>query len=212
MSAPNFNTRHNARHLYAFCIWDDHDAYVEETKKEYDEDEVTPADYSDWYDEEKRYYLNWLEEELTAKFGRALDFGADVSNVFDGSEVCTVGRCFKFAGQEIGFLLGVYFQAGYYCGFALDWDLKDVESYDCLADLECCADILRDERWTGTRYAPRGLNAGLSKALAPKFRARLEKEIKALGDDISDVLEKIAPHKWEGVVASNGEGFYFDAA
>lgn len=87
MSAPNFNCHHNSRHLNVFCIWDDFDSYKEDLKTEdpdyykelsdYLEDPASYAFY-EWCDDEKDYYLNFLEESLKEKFGQSISVKKDM--------------------------------------------------------------------------------------------------------------------------------------
>jgi len=218
MSAPNFNCHHNSRHLNVFCIWDDFDSYKEDLKTEdpdyykelqdYFEDPASYA-FSEWYDDEKDYYLNFLEESLKEKFGQSVSVKKD--HVYDGDSICTISRSFRFAGINFDIKVGIYFEAGYYCGFKLDWDFDSICDYDCMPDLEGAVYLLSDNCWHDN-LGYLGLNAGLAKALAPKFLNRFNTELKNLTDLIDDCLDSVAPHKWSGVCLSNGEGIYWEVA
>lgn len=225
MSAPNFNCSHNSRHLYAFCCFDcDYEAYKKDLKEndpdyyEENEDYLENSEFavSDWYDEEKDYYLNWLEEKLneTAKnSGLKVDFIDLAKNrVYDGTELCTVSKTITFAGIGFDLELSIDFEAGYYEGFKLDWNIKNLAGYECdgLDDLsdQDLIDALTGDTYYGYYYRD-GLKSGLAKMLAPKFRKRLEKELKAMIDVIDNSLEAICPCCVEGHCLSNGEGIYW---
>lgn len=79
--------------------------------------------------------------------------------------------------------------------------MDDLENQDLI-------DILTGDTYYGWSYRD-GLKLGLAKMLAPKFRKRLENELKALTDGIDDCLEKVAPCCVEGHCLSNGEGIYW---
>lgn len=222
MSAPNFNCSHNSRHLYAFCCFNnDFDAYKKDLKEndpdyyEENEDYLENSSWaeSDWYDSEKEYYLDWLKEALEEKFGRQCDFIDLLKNhVYDGTEICTISKSITFAGIDFDFEVSIDFEAGYYEGFKLDWNIKNLAGYECdsVDDLENqdLIDILTGDTYYGWSYRD-GLKLGLAKMLAPKFRKRLENELKALTDGIDDCLEKVAPCCVEGHCLSNGEGIYW---
>ena len=221
MSAPNFNCSHNSRHLYAFCCFNnDFDAYKKDLKEndpdyyEENEDYLENSSWaeSDWYDSEKEYYLDWLKEALEEKFGRKCDFIDHVKNhVYDGTEICTISKTVTFAGIDFDLEVSIDFEAGYYEGFKLDWNIKELAVIECdsVDDLEDqdLIDILTGDIYYS--YYRDGLKLGLAKMLAPKFRKRLENELKALTDGIDDCLEKVAPCCVEGHCLSNGEGIYW---
>ena len=216
MSTCNFSLRYNSDFLYAFCESSDFDAYLEDYKQnnEIDEEEddfsLREALYSDWYEDEKDYYLTWLEEELNklTAYGTGLElFFTESGRITDGDEVAEVRRYFNFAGGEFMISAAIDFEAGYYEGFALDWRVKTAEgtgsywhsSYDDLPDSYDCENMLEDET---------ELNAGLRKALAPKLAAKFEKELAVITGAIEKALKTISPYHLTGVCASNGEGFY----
>ncbi|MBO4719999.1 MAG: hypothetical protein J5658_09010 [Prevotella sp.] len=228
MSAPNFNCSHNSRHLYAFLEHSDFESYVDENKEIWgleSEDEVNNVKfydsciYDEWYQDEKRYYLEWLEEKLmeaNKEKGLKVDFiDLDKNHVYDGDEICTVSRSFRFAGIDFDLEVSINFEAGYYEGFKLDWQYKDVLGYDTDA-LEYITDNDLFEALKGSYnyswYEWRDINSpGLAKMLVPKLRKRMEKELKEITDYIDDCLEAVAPYCLEGCCASNGEGFYWPA-
>lgn len=204
MSAPNFSTSHNSRHIYAFCMegYDEYKAqYIKDTYE--DEDEV-PANLDewlsyDWYRMEKDYYLEWLKEELNKKFG---DIYVDDDDPCDGQTFVTIYRRFTFANYKWDLEMHIDLEAGYYEGFKLDWHVAKCEYLDftdCLPDADDCRDML---------YFQANKNEGLSRMLAAKLANRFEKEVKEVGDAISDCLDKVCPTILEGTVLSNGEGWY----
>lgn len=217
MSTCNFSLRHNSQYIYAFCERGDFEKYVEENKDvweiESDEDLesylMSDSLYSDWYDNEKEYYLNWLEEELDKQtaYGTGLELFFTESNIItDGDEVAEVRRYFNFAGGEFMISAAIDFEAGYYEGFALDWRVKTAEgtsnwhsSYDELPDAYDCENMLEDET---------DLNAGLRKALAPKLAAKFEKELAVITEAIEQALKTVCPYHLTGFCMSNGEGIY----
>lgn len=220
MSAPNFNCSHNSRHMAVFCISEDFEAYKKDSKENdpdwYEENEDylenSPWAQSDWYDEEKRYYLDWLEEKLKESGLNARNF-ADAGKVCDGDEVCTVGTSFRFAGIDFDLVVSIDFEAGYYDGFKLDWNIKEICGIDTDSlkwiDAEDLTDALTGT-WTGWGSYREYNSPGLAKMLAPKLRKRIERELAALTGKIDDCLEAIAPHCWEGMTLGNGEGIYFE--
>lgn len=220
MSAPNFNCSHNSRHMAVFCISQDFEAYKKDSKENdpdwYEENEDylenSPWAQSDWYDEEKRYYLDWLEEKLKESGLNARNF-ADAGKVCDGDEVCTVGTSFRFAGIDFDLVVSIDFEAGYYDGFKLDWNIKEICGIDTDSlkwiDVEDLTDALTGT-WTGWGSYREYNSPGLAKMLAPKLRKRIERELAALTGKIDDCLEAIAPHCWEGMTLGNGEGIYFE--
>lgn len=216
MSAPNFSMRHNSQYIYAFCEGSDFDAYLDDYKQnnEIDEEDddysLREALYSDWYEDEKEYYLDWLEEELNklTAYGTGLElFFTESGRITDGDEVAEIRRYFNFAGGEFMISAAIDFEAGYYEGFALDWRVKVCEgtgsywhtSCDYLPDSYDCESMLEDET---------DLNAGLRKALAPKLAAKFEKELAIVTAAIEQALKTVSPYHLTGVCASNGEGFY----
>lgn len=225
MSAPNFNCSHNSRHLNVFCISEDFELYKKDSKENdpewYEENEDylenSPYAQTDWYDNEKDYYLEWLEEKLMeAKKEKGLDvdfIDLAKNHVCDGDEICTVSRSFRFAGLDFDIKISIDFEAGYYDGFKLDWNIKDVLGYET-DDLDYITDDDFCEALQGYYTAwgdYRSYNSpGLAKMLAPKLRKRIERELAALTGKIDDCLEAIAPHCWEGMTLGNGEGIYFE--
>lgn len=216
MATCNFSLRYNSDFLYAFCEGRDFDAYLEEYKKnnEIDEedsdDSLREALYSDWYEDEKEYYLTWLEEELNklTAYGTGMElFFTESGRITDGDEVAEVRRYFNFAGGEFMISAAIDFEAGYYEGFALDWRVKTAEgtgsywhtSCDDLPDSYDCENMLEDET---------DLNAGLRKALAPKLAAKFEKELAVITGAIEKALKTISPYHLTGVCLGNGEGIY----
>lgn len=218
MSAPNFSCRHNAQYIYAFCDHSDFEKYVEENKDiwEIDSDEdlesylTSDCLYSDWYDSEKDYYLEWLEDELNklTAYGTGLHlFFTESCRITDGDEVAEIRRYFNFAGGEFMISAAIDFEAGYYEGFALDWRIKTAEgtgsywhtSLDELPDSYDCANMLEDETT---------LNAGLCKALAPKLAAKFDKELAVITEAIEQALKTVCPYHLTGFCMSNGEGIY----
>ena len=217
MSAPNFSCRSNSQYIYAFCEPSEFDEYVEENKELWGietEEELEDAKqnselYSDWYDEEKDYYLNWLEEELNKMTADGTGLYSDFTEstrIIDGDEVAEVRKYIQFAGGEFMVMASIDFEAGYYAGFALDWNVKKVEgtrswysSFDYMPDARDCAEMLREET---------DLNEGLCKALAPKLQARLEAAMDEVTEAIEKALQTVSPYHLTGVCASNGEGFY----
>jgi len=216
MATCNFSLRYNSDFLYAFCEGSDFDAYLEEYKKnneideEEDDDSLREALYSDWYQDEKDYYLTWLEEELNklTVYGTGLElFFTESCRITDGDEVAEVRRYFNFAGGEFMISAAIDFEAGYYEGFALDWRVKTAEgtgsywhtSCDDLPDSYDCENMLEDET---------ELNAGLRKALAPKLAAKFEKELAVITGAIEKALKTISPYHLTGVCLGNGEGIY----
>lgn len=215
MATCNFSMRHNSQYIYAFCEGSDFDAYLEDYKKnnEINDDEddysLREALYSDWYDDEKEYYLDWLREELykVTAYGTGLDADFTEScKIYDGDEIATVRRYFNFAGGEFMVMAAIDFEAGYYEGFALDWRVKSCEgtsswhsAYDELPDAYDCENMLEDET---------DLNAGLRKALAPKLAAKFEKELEIVTDAIETALKTVCPYHLTGFCMDNGEGFY----
>lgn len=217
MSAPNFSMRHNSQYIYAFCDYGDFEKYVEEnrdiweveTEEELEAYKRSDSLYSDWYDEEKDYYLTWLEEELNKLTADGTGLYSDFTEsqrITDGDEIATVRRYFNFAGGEFMVMASIDFEAGYYAGFALDWNIKSIEgtrswnsSFDCLPDHQDCEYMLQDET---------DLNAGLCKALAPKLAARIEKELEKVTEAIEKALQTVCPYHLTGSCLCNGEGIY----
>ena len=217
MSAPNFSTRTNSNCIYAFCEDSDFRAYVDENAEswgiESDEDRenayMDSSIYQDWYDDEKSYYLEWLEEELEKATrdgsGLHLDFN-DSSRISDGDDVAEIYKCFYFGGTKFTVMASVVFNAGYYAGFALDWRVAKVEGEnawttleDELPDADGCRELLEDNT---------DLNAGLCKALASKLEKRIQDELATITEAIEKALATIAPYHLAGHILSNGEGFY----
>ena len=221
MSAPNFSCRHNAQYIYGFCDHSDFEKYVEDNKELWDietEEELEKAKfeneylYSDWYDQEKESYLDWLEHELdkavSAKQGLYSDFTEVLAHhIYDGDEVATVRKYIQFAGGEFMVMASIDFEAGYYEGFALDWNVKKVEgtgsywhsSFDYMPDAQDCEEMLRDET---------DLNEGLCKALATKLQARLQEALDEVTDTIETALKAVCPYHLTGFCLDNGEGIY----
>ena len=145
--------------MAVFCISQDFEAYKKDSKENdpdwYEENEDylenSPWAQSDWYDEEKRYYLDWLEEKLKESGLNARNF-ADAGKVCDGDEVCTVGTSFRFAGIDFDLVVSIDFEAGYYDGFKLDWNIKEICGIDTDSlkwiDAEDLTDALTGT-WTG---------------------------------------------------------------
>ena len=207
MSAPNFSVKCNARNIYAFNMYSDFVAYCKENAElnESTCEELLNSQgfYYDWYQTEKDYYLESLERALKDKFGYNADF--EDASPSDGDVFATIEDTIQFARCEIPVRLSIVFHAGYYDGFSLDWEISrisDCFGWDEVPDLDGCQEILTDEC---------ELNKGLAAALAKKLQNRLDAAVQKLGDEISDVIESIAPHALGGVVLSNGEGIYFDA-
>ena len=222
MATCNFSLRYNSDYLYAFCESSDFDKYLEEyianngiDDDDCDCDELREALYSDWYTDMKEFYLERLEAELgeVTAYGTGLymdftEFTTD--HITDGDQVATVRKYINFAGGEFMVMASIDFEAGYYEGFALDWNIKSIEgvstwhsSYDCMPDAYDCENMLEDET---------GLNAGLRKALAPKLQARLEEALNDVTGAIEKALKAVSPYHLTGVCASNGEGFYTNHA
>ena len=219
MATCNFSLRYNSDFLYAFCESSDFEKYLEDYKQandfnedEEDEDSLREALYSDWYDDEKEYYIDWLEEELNklTAYGTGLesDFtGMPSRKITDGDELAQVWKNIQFAGGEFTVMAAIDFEAGYYEGFALDWRIKSITGnyggydFDCMPDREDCRELLADNT---------DLNEGLQKALADKLQARLEAALDDVTGAIEKALKTISPYHLTGVCASNGEGFYFN--
>ena len=212
MSTCNFSLNYNSDYLYAFCESSDFDAYFEEYKQNNeieDEDSEREVLYSDWYEDEKDYYLDWLKEELCKLTPEGSGYYTDFTEscrITDGDTVAEVRKYIKFAGAEFMIMASVDFEAGYYEGFALDWNIKKIEGdnwqsnyYDYLPDLSDCMDLLRDNT---------DLNAGLCIALAQKLRDRLEAALNDVTNIIEQALKTVSPYHLTGFCACNGEGFY----
>ena len=219
MATCNFSTKHNATYIFAFCEHGDFEKYVEENKEILDietEEELEKANfeneylYSDWYDQEKEDRLNWLEEELdkavSAKKGLYSDFTESQANhITDGDEVATVRKYITFAGAEFMVMVSIDFEAGYYEGFTLDWNVKQVEGtfggydFDQIPDADDCAYLLAENT---------DLNEGLQKALASKLQARLEAALDEVTDAIETALKSVSPYHLTGFCLGNGEGIY----
>lgn len=221
MSTCNFSLRHNSQYIYAFCDHSDFEQYVEENKDCWgieSEEDLEAAKYqdgslySDWYDEEKEYYLNWLEEELNKRTaygtGLHLDFTEVLGHrITDGDEVATVRKYVDFAGGTFEVMAAIDFEAGYYEGFALDWRVKNIEgassywhsSFDYLPDVQDCVEMLHDET---------ELNEGLCRALALKLQTRLEAALNEITTAMEEALKTICPYHLTGFCMSNGEGIY----
>jgi len=222
MSAPNFSCRTNSRYIYAFCEPSDFEAYKNDLKENdpdyYEENEdYLEGDYAynDWYEDEKDYYLNWLSEALSdaAKDHQGLDIDfMDLSSgrVYDGTELAVIKKSITFAGIDFEVALSLDFEAGYYAGFAIDWNYKNICDFDgCNLDElsdEDLAEALRDYHYWSNSYA--GLNAGLSKALAPKLRKRLAEAISEASEVIEQALQTVSPYHLTGFCLGNGEGIY----
>lgn len=207
MSAPNFSVYRNARNIYAFCSYQDFEAYCEENADLNDctSEELMNQDwfYQDWYFNEKLMYLDYLKEVMKETFGNKVDFADSFARVHDGDTVADINDFIVFAGCKVDVCLSVVLEAGYYDGFSLDWKIDRISygyDFDYVPDEIGCQDILRDDC---------KLNEGLCVALANKLQKRLDAKVAALGDMISDALEKVAPYCLEGHVMSNGEGIYF---
>ena len=223
MSAPNFRCNTNSRYIYAFCEHGDFEKYVKENAEGWgieDDDQMSDALndsglYRDWEEDEKEYYLEWLREELaktTKGDGMAADFTEEKAcEVSDGDEVATVRRFFDFAGGRFMVEASIDFEAGYYEGFALDWNIKAIEgcnsywhsSVDSLPDADGCAEMLRDET---------ELNNGLCKALAAKLANRIKNELNTATEAIEKALQTVSPYHLTGCCACNGEGIYTNHA
>ena len=219
MSAPNFSCRHNAQYIYGFCEHSDFEKYVEDNKEIWDietEEELEKAKfeneylYSDWYQDEKEYYIDWLEEEINklTGYGSGLDSdftGMPSRRITDGDEICQVWKNIRFAGGEFTVCAAIDFEAGYYEGFALDWRIKSITGdcggydYDEMPDRADCCDLLADNT---------DLNEGLQKALADKLQARLEAALDEVTGAIEKALKTISPYHLTGVCLGNGEGIY----
>lgn len=221
MSAPNFSCRNNSQYIFAFCEHSDFEKYIDENREALDletEEDVESAKYDDtylyedWYNDSKECYLSSLEhvldEEVSKYPGVYSDFTELNSNrIYDGDEVATVRKYIQFAGAEFMVMASIDFEAGYYEGFALDWNVKKIEgvtgsynsSFDFQPDEHDCRYLLEDCT---------DLNAGLCVALAAKLEARLKQAINDVTDIIEDALKQVAPYHLSGMVASNGEGFY----
>ena len=102
-------------------------------------------------------------------------------------------------------MASVDFEAGYYEGFALDWNIKSIEGtsggygYDYLPDREDCEYLLEENT---------DLNTGLRRALAPKLQARLEAALNDVTNIIEQALKVVSPYHLTGFCLDNGEGIY----
>ena len=216
MATCNFSLRYNSDFLYAFCEGSDFDAYLEEYKKnneideEDDDDSLREALYSDWYQDEKEYYIDWLEEEINklTGYGSGLDSdftGMPSRRITDGDEICQVWKNIRFAGGDFTVCAAIDFEAGYYEGFALDWRIKSITGdyggydFDEMPGREDCRELLADNT---------DLNEGLQKALADKLQARLEAALDEVTGAIEKALKTISPYHLTGVCLGNGEGIY----
>lgn len=224
MSAPNFSCNPNSNYIYAFCDYSDFEDYKKELQNDdpeyYEENQdYLEGDfaYSDWYENEKDYYLTWLEEALNEAAAGKSNINIDFidlakTNVYDGTELATVTNNFVFAGIDFSVKLSINFEAGYYAGFAIDWNYSELlDSFDGKPDDlddEDYSEALRDYRYYYNKYY--GLNPGLAKALAPKLRKRTEKAISEAAEVIENALQKVAPYHLTGFCIDNGEGIYSD--
>ncbi len=221
MSAPNFSCRTNSQYIFAFCAHSDFEKYIDENREVLEletEDDVENAKFrdsylhDDWFNDSKECYLSSLEqvldEEVSKHPGVYSDFTELNSNsIYDGDEVATVRKYIQFAGGEFMVIASIDLEAGYYEGFALDWNIKKVEgvtgsycsSFDFLPDEHNCKYLLEDCT---------DLNAGLCVALAAKLEAKLEAAMDDVTNIIEEALKQVAPYHLSGMVASNGEGFY----
>lgn len=204
MGTWNFSGDHNTPHKAVFCMWEDHDAYKEEMRQEYDEETLENMmgmddqfGYSDWYDSEKEYYMEMLADDLKEAFGHKIDVDGKAR---DGQKVCTIEGGFYFAGIYFPFSVGIFLESGYYEGFALDWkitSLFDSEYYDELPDKP--EDIIHHLtewpcwNWHDSYRTP----PGLAKMLAPKLLKRQQKELKQITDKLDKILMDLAPHNME---------------
>lgn len=223
MSAPNFNCRANSKYIYAFCMWQDFDEYKEDLKKndpEYWEEmkDYYEGDnsYWDWSEDETYFYMECLNEDLkefaNGHEGMQIKFNGWSRNDAN-TEIATVSKRFKFGGQEWFTTLSIDIEYGYYCGWALDWNVKEIIDgwTDCgIEDMEDeeLAECLRDFSYTNNCYY--GLNAGMAKILAPRFRNRIKAVVREIADVIEQALQKTAPHCLGGFCLGNGEGIYFE--
>lgn len=218
MSAPNFSMRHNSSFIYGFCHHSDFEEYVEQNKELWDintEEELEAAKqneciYSGWYNDEKEHYLDWLQEEINKLTGNGSELYSDFTeslacHITDGDEVATVRKYIQFAGGEFMVMASINFEAGYYEGFALDWNIKSIEgmgnysSFDYMPDRADCIDLLADNTC---------LNEGLCSALASKLQKRLQDAMDEVTTAIEEALKIVCPYHLTGACLSNGEGIY----
>lgn len=194
MGTFNFKSSHNTPHKAVFCLWEDHDEYKEDTIKEYGEDEASKMlgctgsddDYSEWYDSEKEYFLYMLKEDIKDSFGKEVDINYKAC---DGESVCDVRQDFIFANAEWYVEIGIYLEAGYYEGFALDWEVNCCAEYysSDVPDIESAFWYMKD--YTN--------NDGLAKILAPKFIKKCEEIKNSITDKLDKILMDLAPHNME---------------
>ena len=214
MSTCNFSLRYNSDYLYAFCESSDFDAYLEDYLKENEisEDELSDSQRDDlhywWQHDMKDFYLERLEEELYKLTPEGSGYYTDFTEsgrICDGDEVAEVRKYIQFAGAEFMVMASVDFEAGYYEGFALDWNIKSIEGtsggygYDYLPDCEDCEYLLEENT---------NLNTGLRRALAPKLQARLEAALNDVTNIIEQALKVVSPYHLTGFCLDNGEGIY----
>lgn len=144
MSAPNFNCCPNTKKIYAFCMSEDYDRYCEDDREQMADDPEYdgPMCAEFWYDDEKDYYMQWLEEELKTTFGDRVYI--DDLNAHDGDTIARVSVPFTFAGDKWPVEVALRLHAGYYEGFTIDWDYTKVlndyadlfpEEQDCIDEL-----------------------------------------------------------------------------
>lgn len=215
MGAPNFSMRYNSDFLYAFCESSDFDAYLADYMKENEisEDELSDGQRENlrywWQHDSKDFYLERLEEELYRLTPEGSGYYTDFTEsgrICDGDEVAEVRKYISFAGASFMVMASVDFEAGYYEGFALDWNIKKIEgdyynssSFDYVPDVEDCKYLLEENST---------LNAGLCKALAPKLKTRLESAINDVTNIIEQALKIVSPYHLTEFCMNNGEGIY----
>lgn len=200
MSTCNFSPVRNSRNFPVFLLSEDYDAYCADSRDQ----GCTPCDFSDWYDEDKAYYIGWLREQLEATFGADnVDYYRD-RDVYDGDDVADVYSTFTFAGIVFSVTLKVVLHAGYFEGFTLDHELSNVDGeFEYIPDEEDAAGLLNRA----------GLNPGLAKMLRRAFIAHIENAIQTTADGIDRVFAKVAPHNWRCLgILCNGEGVYEECA
>lgn len=190
MGTFNFHPDHNTPYKAVFCLWEDRDDYKNDIKEEYGEDseeyqrELSDDAYSYWCDFEKDYYMELLQEDLQRVFGNLFKNNMN-ERAYDGQQVCSIGKTWTFGNMNFYTEVGIYLEAGYYEGFALDWKINSM--LDCytdeVPDIPDAIDYLRDD-----------FNEGLAVALAPKFIKRCEKELASITDKLDDILMHLAPH------------------
>lgn len=193
MGTFNFSAKHNSPHKAVFCTWEDHYKYKEQLIQEYGEEKARQFSafddkygYSDFFDSEKEWYMEQLKLELEKAFGHTLkDMNA---NARDGQEVCRVGHTWTFGGMNFYTEVGIYLEAGYYEGFALDWEINEM--------LDCYTDEIPDTE-TAISYLEDNMNPGMAKMLAGKFIKKCERELKSITDKIDTILMELAPHNME---------------